>query len=158
MDYRRLIPNMCTSSNLVFGMCSILSTYSGNLVWGSIFILLALVADGLDGRTARFFGVASEMGKGQDDTVFIFDEPTIGLHPLDVASLLDVFQGLIGQGATVLVIEHDQDVIANADYVVDLGPGGGKEGGRIVVSGTPEAVMACPSSLTGKYLRLNRKK
>ena len=66
MDYRRLIPNMCTSSNLVFGMCSILSTYSGNLVWGSIFILLALVADGLDGRTARFFGVASEMGKEMD--------------------------------------------------------------------------------------------
>lgn len=78
MDYRRLIPNMCTSSNLVFGMCSILSTYSGNLVWGSIFILLALVADGLDGRTARFFGVASEMGKEMDS---LCDLGSFGIAP-----------------------------------------------------------------------------
>ena len=122
------------------------------------YLTLGEATPSLSGGEAQRLKLASEMGKGQDDTVFIFDEPTIGLHPLDVASLLDVFQGLIGQGATVLVIEHDQDVIANADYVVDLGPGGGKEGGQIVVSGTPEAVMACPSSLTGKYLRLNRKK
>ena len=83
MDYRRLIPNMCTSSNLVFGMCSILSTYSGNLVWGSIFILLALVADGLDGRTARFFGVASEMGKEMDS---LCDLGSFGIAPAFLAS------------------------------------------------------------------------
>ena len=82
MDYRRLIPNMCTSSNLVFGMCSILSTYSGNLVWGSIFILLALVADGLDGRTARFFGVASEMGKEMDS---LCDLGSFGIAPAFLA-------------------------------------------------------------------------
>ena len=82
MDYRRLIPNMCTSSNLVFGMCSILSTYSGNLVWGSIFILLALVADGLDGRTARFFGVASEMGKEMDS---LCDLDSFGIAPAFLA-------------------------------------------------------------------------
>ena len=82
MDYRRLIPNMCTSSNLVFGMCSILSTYSGNLVWGSIFILLALVADGMDGRTARFFGVASEMGKEMDS---LCDLGSFGVAPAFLA-------------------------------------------------------------------------
>ena len=82
MDYRRLIPNMCTSSNLVFGMCSILSTYSGNLVWGSIFILLALVADGLDGRTARFFGVVSEMGKEMDS---LCDLGSFGIAPAFLA-------------------------------------------------------------------------
>lgn len=82
MDYRRLIPNMCTSSNLVFGMCSILSTYSGNLVWGSIFILLALIADGLDGRTARFFGVASEMGKEMDS---LCDLGSFGIAPAFLA-------------------------------------------------------------------------
>ena len=82
MDYRRLIPNMCTSSNLVFGMCSILSTYSGNLIWGSIFILLALVADGLDGRTARFFGVASEMGKEMDS---LCDLGSFGIAPAFLA-------------------------------------------------------------------------
>ena len=82
MDYRRLIPNMCTSSNLVFGMCSILSSYSGNLVWGSIFILLALVADGLDGRTARFFGVASEMGKEMDS---LCDLGSFGIAPAFLA-------------------------------------------------------------------------
>ena len=152
MDYRRLIPNMCTSSNLVFGMCSILSTYSGNLVWGSIFILLALVADGLDGRTARFFGVASEMGKAQHDTVFVFDEPTIGLHPLDVRTLLGVFRTLIENGATVIVIEHDLDVIRSADYLIDMGPGGGEEGGCVVACGTPAEVKRNPESRTGKFI------
>ena len=82
MDYRRLIPNMCTSSNLVFGMCSLLSTYSGDLIWGSIFILLALVADGLDGRTARFFGVASEMGKEMDS---LCDLGSFGIAPAFLA-------------------------------------------------------------------------
>ena len=92
------------------------------------------------------------MGRGQSDSVFVFDEPTIGLHPLDVKTLMGVFQHLIDRGATVLVIEHDLDVIRSADYVVDLGPGGGKEGGRIVAAGTPEEIRANPASLTGRYL------
>ena len=92
------------------------------------------------------------MGKGQEDTVFVFDEPTIGLHPLDVQTLLGVFQHLIDQGATVLVIEHDADVIANADWIVDLGPGGGEEGGEIVFSGTVSEIRKCERSVTGKYL------
>ena len=89
---------------------------------------------------------------GMDDAVFVFDEPTIGLHPLDVRTLLDVFERLVEQGATVVVIEHDLDVIANADYVVDLGPGGGASGGRIVAVGTPEQVADNPESVTGRYL------
>ena len=92
------------------------------------------------------------MGKGQEDTVFVFDEPTIGLHPLDVKTLLGVFQRLLQQGATVVVIEHDLDVIRSADYVIDMGPGGGKEGGRIVAAGTPEELKRCPESATGRYL------
>ena len=92
------------------------------------------------------------MGKGQSDTVFVFDEPTIGLHPLDVQTLLEVFRRLTDSGATVVVIEHDLDLIRNADYVVDMGPGGGDEGGRIVAQGTPEELRVCPESLTGKFL------
>ena len=93
------------------------------------------------------------MGREQGDTVFVFDEPTIGLHPLDVRTLLRVFQTLMDNGATVVVIEHDLDVIRNADYLIDMGPGGGEEGGRIVVAGTPEEIAANPDSVTGKYLR-----
>ena len=92
------------------------------------------------------------MGRGQSDSVFVFDEPTIGLHPLDVQTLLAVFRHLISQGATVIVIEHDLDVIRNADYIVDMGPGGGMEGGRIVASGTPEEIKHHPDSLTGRYV------
>jgi len=92
------------------------------------------------------------MGKGQSDTVFVFDEPTIGLHPLDVKVLLDVFRHLIDLGATVIVIEHDLDVIRNADYIVDMGPLGGKEGGRIVAQGTPSMIKNTQESLTGKYI------
>ncbi len=106
----------------------------------------------LSGGEAQRLKLASEMGKGQSDTVFVFDEPTIGLHPLDVRTLLGIFQTLIEKGATVLVIEHDLDVIKNADYVIDMGPGGGAEGGRIVASGTPEQIRACKESVTGKYL------
>ena len=84
--------------------------------------------------------------------MFVFDEPTIGLHPLDVQTLLAVFQRLVEAGATVVVIEHDLDVIRNADYVIDMGPGGGEEGGRIVCAGTPEEIAACPDSVTGRYL------
>ena len=100
--------------------------------------------------------LASEMGRGQSDSVFVFDEPTIGLHPLDVRTLLEVFQTLMENGATVIVIEHDLDVIQNADYIIDMGPGGGEEGGRIVAKGTPAQIAANPDSITGKYLRQTR--
>ena len=96
--------------------------------------------------------LASEMGKGQDDSVFIFDEPTIGLHPLDVQTLLQVFETLVQNGATVLVIEHDLDVMRNADYIIDMGPGGGEAGGRIVAVGTPEQIRENAESVTGQYL------
>ena len=92
------------------------------------------------------------MGRPQGDAVFVFDEPTIGLHPLDVQTLLHVFQTLISQGATVIVIEHDLDVIRSADYVIDMGPGGGESGGRIVAAGTPEEIKASAQSVTGRYL------
>ena len=94
--------------------------------------------------------LASEMGKSQADSVFIFDEPTIGLHPLDVQTLIGVFQTLIENGATVIVIEHDLDAIRNADYIIDMGPGGGAEGGRIVAAGTPEEIRQAPESCTGR--------
>ncbi|MBQ1923213.1 MAG: excinuclease ABC subunit UvrA [Lachnospiraceae bacterium] len=106
----------------------------------------------LSGGEAQRLKLASEMGKGQSDAVFVFDEPTIGLHPLDVETLLGVFDSLISQGATVIVIEHDLDVISNADYVIDMGPGGGLEGGRIVAAGCPEEIISCGESLTGRYL------
>ena len=106
----------------------------------------------LSGGEAQRLKLASEMGKGQADSVFVFDEPTIGLHPLDVRTLLGVFQKLIENGATVVVIEHDLDVIRNADYIVDLGPGGGEAGGRIVAAGTPEQVKCSPESVTAKYI------
>lgn len=106
----------------------------------------------LSGGEAQRLKLASEMGKGQSDSVFVFDEPTIGLHPLDVQTLLGVFQALVDNGATVLVIEHDLDVIRNADYIIDMGPGGGEEGGRVVSCGTPEQIAANDESVTGKYL------
>lgn len=92
------------------------------------------------------------MGKVQENTIFVFDEPTIGLHPLDVRLLLGVFQRLIKNGATVIVIEHDLDMISNADYIIDMGPGGGEAGGKIVAASTPEQLATCKKSLTGKYL------
>lgn len=106
----------------------------------------------LSGGEAQRLKLASEMGRGQEDSVFVFDEPTIGLHPSDVQTLLGVFRRLIAHGATVIVIEHDLDVIRSADYIVDMGPGGGSEGGTIVISGTPSEVRACPNSLTGKFM------
>ena len=106
----------------------------------------------LSGGEAQRLKLASEMGRMQDDAVFVFDEPSIGLHPLDVETLMGVFDTLLESGATVVVIEHDLDVIRNADYVIDMGPGGGTEGGRIVCAGTPEEVRACPESITGRYL------
>ena len=107
----------------------------------------------LSGGEAQRLKLASEMGRVQSDSVFVFDEPTIGLHPLDVQTLLGVFRRLIGNGATVIVIEHDLDVIKNADYVIDMGPDGGVRGGQIVAAGTPEEICACAESKTGAYLK-----
>ena len=106
----------------------------------------------LSGGEAQRLKLASEMGKAQSDSVFVFDEPTIGLHPLDIRTLIGVFQTLIDNGATVIVIEHDLDVIRNADYVIDMGPGGGEAGGRIVAAGTPEEIRASSESITGRFL------
>ena len=116
------------------------------------YLSLGEATPALSGGEAQRLKLASEMGRSQTDAVFVFDEPTIGLHPLDVRTLLQVFQRLVEQGATVVVIEHDLDAIANADYVIDLGPGGGEEGGRIVATGTPEEIARNPESITGRYL------
>ncbi len=107
----------------------------------------------LSGGEAQRLKLASEMGRAQEGTLFVFDEPTIGLHPLDVRTLIGVFQKLIDQGASVLVIEHDSDMIANADWIIDMGPGGGQNGGEIVATGTPAQVAENPLSLTGRYLK-----
>ncbi len=106
----------------------------------------------LSGGEAQRLKLASEMGRAQGDSVFVFDEPTIGLHPLDVRTLLGVFRTLMDSGATVVVIEHDLDVIRSADHVIDMGPGGGDEGGTVVACGTPEEIRACPGSVTGRYI------
>ena len=106
----------------------------------------------LSGGEAQRLKLASEMGRAQGGSVFVFDEPTIGLHPLDVQTLLGVFETLIQNGATVVVIEHDLDVIRSADYIIDMGPGGGEQGGQIVAAGTPAQVKACGASVTGKFL------
>ena len=116
------------------------------------YLTLGEATPSLSGGEAQRLKLASEMGRKQEDAVFIFDEPTIGLHPLDVRSLLGVFQRLIENNATVIVIEHDLDVIRNADYIIDMGPGGGKDGGEIVAAGTPAEISSCPASITGKYL------
>ncbi len=117
------------------------------------YLTLGEETPGLSGGEAQRLKLAGELTRAQDDSLFVFDEPTIGLHPLDVETLLRVFQTLIENGATLVVIEHDQDVIKNADYLIDMGPGGGKEGGRIVAAGTLEEIRDCKESLTGKYLR-----
>ena len=106
----------------------------------------------LSGGEAQRLKLASEMGRAQDGSMFVFDEPTIGLHPLDVETLLGVFQTLIDQGATVVVIEHDLDVIRNADYIIDMGPGGGEAGGKIIAAGTPEKIKNTPISVTGRFI------
>ena len=106
----------------------------------------------LSGGEAQRLKLASEIGKTQSDSVFVFDEPSIGLHPLDVQVLLRVFQALLDNGATVIVIEHDLDVIRNADYVIDMGPGGGENGGKIIASGTPQEIKLNKKSITGRYL------
>ena len=106
----------------------------------------------LSGGEAQRLKLSCEMGRTQSDTVFVFDEPTIGLHPLDVRTLLAVFRTLIESGGTVVVIEHDLDVIRNADYLIDMGPGGGTDGGRILGSGTLSELKKNPASLTARFL------
>ncbi len=116
------------------------------------YLTLGEETPGLSGGEAQRLKLASEMGKNQRDSLFIFDEPTIGLHPLDVRTLMGVFDTLVENGATVIVIEHDTDVIRNADYVIDMGPGGGSQGGEIVACGRPEDIRSCEKSITGKYI------
>ncbi len=116
------------------------------------YLTLGEETPGLSGGEAQRLKLASEMGRQQDDSVFVFDEPTIGLHPKDVETLLTVFRTLIGCGATVIVIEHDTDVIRSADYIIDMGPGGGEDGGRIVACGTPDEIRLCGESITGKFI------
>ena len=116
------------------------------------YLTLGEETPGLSGGEAQRLKLASEMGRTQEASVFVFDEPTIGLHPLDVRVLLEVFQALLKSGATVIVIEHDLDVIRNADYIIDMGPGGGNAGGRIVASGTPQEIKNNKNSITGRYL------
>ena len=116
------------------------------------YLTLGEETPGLSGGEAQRLKLASEMGRMQDDSVFVFDEPTIGLHPKDVETLMAVFKTLISHGATVIVIEHDLDVIRNADYIVDMGPEGGEEGGRIVACGTAEDIRNSQQSITGKFI------
>ncbi len=116
------------------------------------YLTLGEATPSLSGGEAQRLKLASEMGREQTDSIFVFDEPTIGLHPLDVERLLGVFRLLIDSGATVIVIEHDLDVIRNANWIIDMGPSGGEAGGRIVASGTPADIKTNHDSITGKYL------
>ena len=116
------------------------------------YLTLGEATPALSGGEAQRLKLASEMGRRQEGTLFVFDEPTIGLHPDDVQVLLNVLQHLIERGATVLVIEHDLDLIRCADWVIDMGPGGGIEGGRIVAQGTPSDIVDSEASVTGRYL------
>ena len=145
MDVKHAL-EACADLKLVKGRLEVLRDL------GLGYLTLGEETPSLSGGEAQRLKLASEMGRGQKGSVFVFDEPTIGLHPLDVQSLLGVFQHLIENGATLIVIEHDLDVIRNADWIIDMGPGGGAEGGRIVVSGTAEDVKKCPESATGRYL------
>ena len=145
MDVRTAL-DFCQEMKLVHQRLQVLQDL------GLGYLTLGEETPSLSGGEAQRLKLASEMGKPQSDSVFVFDEPTIGLHPLDVQTLLAVFQTLIQSGATVIVIEHDLDVIRNADYLIDMGPGGGNEGGRIVAAGTPEQVKNAPESLTGKFI------
>lgn len=138
--------NACKDLKLVHKRLEVLQSL------GLGYLTLGEETPSLSGGEAQRLKLASEMGKLQSDSVFVFDEPTIGLHPLDVQTLLEVFRTLIENSATVIVIEHDLDVIRNADYVIDMDPGGGEEGGRIVAAGSPEDIKNAPQSFTGKYI------
>lgn len=145
MDINTALP-VCADMKLVHQRLQVLQSL------GLGYLTLGEETPSLSGGEAQRLKLASEIGRLQSDSVFVFDEPTIGLHPLDVQTLLGVFQTLIENGATVIVIEHDLDVIRNADYIIDMGPGGGDEGGRIVAAGTPEEIRNTPKSATGKFL------
>ena len=145
MDIHTAI-SACEDLNLVRQRLEVLNSL------GLGYLTLGEETPSLSGGEAQRLKLASEMGKGQSDSVFVFDEPTIGLHPLDVQTLLAVFRTLMENGATVIVIEHDLDVIRSADYVIDMGPGGGEDGGRVVAAGTPEEIRNTPESRTGAYL------
>ena len=137
---------MCSGMKLVSQRLKILKDL------GLGYLTLGEETPGLSGGEAQRLKLAGEMGRAQSDTIFVFDEPTIGLHPLDVQTLASVFRSLIESGATVIVIEHDLDIIKSADYIVDMGPGGGESGGRIVACGTPEEIAASKGSVTGRFL------
>lgn len=138
--------NACADMKLVSQRLQVLQDL------GLGYLTLGEETPSLSGGEAQRLKLASEMGRAQGDSVFVFDEPTIGLHPLDVQTLLRVFETLIESGATVIVIEHDLDVIRSADYIIDMGPGGGAAGGKIVACGTPDEIAASPESVTGEFL------
>ena len=155
-EFHSLPELMDMDVNSALNACGDLRTVSQRLRvlrdLGLGYLTLGEQTPSLSGGEAQRLKLASEMGRGQQDSVFVFDEPTIGLHPSDVQTLLEVFRGLIGHGATVIVIEHDLDVIRNADFIIDMGPGGGSEGGRIVAQGSPREISADPHSITGRFL------
>ena len=147
---------MALDVNTALGFCKDMKLVHSRLEvlqrLGLGYLTLGEETPSLSGGEAQRLKLASEMGRLQTDSVFVFDEPTIGLHPLDVQTLLRVFQTLIDNGATVIVIEHDLDVIRNADYIIDMGPGGGEQGGRVVACGTPEEIRNNKNSITGQFL------
>ena len=155
-EFHSLPELMDMDVNSALNACGDLRTVSQRLRvlrdLGLGYLTLGEQTPSLSGGEAQRLKLASEMGRGQQDSVFVFDEPTIGLHPSDVQTLLEVFRGLIGHGATVIVIEHDLDVIRSADFIIDMGPGGGSEGGRIVAQGSPHEISADPHSITGRFL------
>ena len=155
-EFHSLPELMDMDVNSALNACGDLRTVSQRLRvlrdLGLGYLTLGEQTPSLSGGEAQRLKLASEMGRGQQDSVFVFDEPTIGLHPSDVQTLLEVFRGLIGHGATVIVIEHDLDVIRSADFIIDMGPGGGSEGGRIVAQGSPREISSDPHSITGKFL------
>ena len=147
---------MAMDINSAIDFCQDMKTVSQKLnilkQLGLGYLTLGEETPSLSGGEAQRLKLASEIGKTQESSIFVFDEPSIGLHPLDVQVLLGVFQALLDNGATVIVIEHDLDVIRNADYIIDMGPGGGEAGGLIVASGTPPEIKMNQNSITGKYL------
>ena len=147
---------MALDVNTALGFCKDMKLVHSRLEvlqsLGLGYLTLGEETPSLSGGEAQRLKLASEMGRLQTDSVFVFDEPTIGLHPLDVQTLLRVFQTLIENGATVIVIEHDLDVIRNADYIIDMGPGGGEQGGRVVACGTPGEIRNNKNSITGQFL------
>ena len=155
-EARSLPELMALDVNTALGFCKDMKLVHSRLEvlqsLGLGYLTLGEETPSLSGGEAQRLKLASEMGRLQTDSVFVFDEPTIGLHPLDVQTLLRVFQTLIENGATVIVIEHDLDVIRSADYIIDMGPGGGEQGGRVVACGTPEEIRNNKNSVTGQFL------